>query len=141
MPELEYMLLADHAEAANGKLSALGAGWTDLWRAPHPPDGPPPITHFGIAVSVLVPWTETNHRHHLALRIEDEDGGSQVAAIETDLEMGRPPGLPSGSDQRAVLALNTDIQFPHPGGWRVVAQLGEQIKTASFRVHDQLPPG
>ena len=137
MPEIEYMLLADHAEAADGKLNVIGAGWTDQWRAPRPETNPPPITHFGIGVSVLIPWTETNRRHHLVLRIEDEDGGA-VGNVEADLEMGRPAGLPAGSDQRAVLAMNADVQFPHPGGWRVVAQLGDQTKTVSFRIHDQL---
>lgn len=138
MPEIEYLLLADHAEAANGKLTVMGAGWTDAWRV-RVPDAPIPITHFGIGVSVLVPWTETNRPHHLVLRIEHEDGATEIGAIETDLEIGRPPGLPHGSDQRAVLAVNADIQFPLEGGWRVAARLGEQTKTASFRVHDNPP--
>jgi hypothetical protein len=141
MPEMEYVLLADHAEATNGKLNVMGAGWTDQWRAPRPLDAPLPITHFGIGVSVLIPWTETNRRHHLAIRIEDEDGRTELGKVEADLEIGRPPGLPSGSDQRAVLALNADIQFPNAGGYRVLAQLGEQTKTVSFRIHDELPPG
>jgi hypothetical protein len=141
MPEIEYMLLADHAEAVNGKLNVMGAGWTDQWRAPRPPEAQIPITHFGIGVSVLVPWTETNRRHHLVLRIQDEDGRTEVGNVEADLEIGRPVGLPDGSDQRAVLAINADIQFPSGGGWRVIAQLAEQTKTVSFRIHDELPPG
>lgn len=140
MPEIEYLLLADHAEAANGKLTVMGASWTDAWR-PRPPDAPPPITHFGIGVSVLVPWTETNRTHHLVLTVEHEDGAINLGPIETDLEIGRPPGIPHGSDQRAVLAVNADVQFPAPGGWRVVARLGEQTKTVSFRVHDEAPSG
>ena len=139
MAEIEYLLLADHAEAVNGKLYVMGAGWTDLNRPSLPtPDSPPPPSHFALGVSVLVPWTETNRRHHLVLRVESEDGEPQLATVEADLEVGRPPGLRPGSDQRAVLAINADLQFPIPGGYRVVAELAEQIRTASFRVND--PP-
>jgi hypothetical protein len=35
-----------------------------------------------------------------------------------------------------VLAINGDVQFPQPGGYRVVAELGEQRRTVSFRVRD-----
>lgn len=140
MADIEYLLLADHAEAANGKLNVLGAGWTDQWRGARPADQPPPITHFGIGVSVLVPWTETNRPHHLVMRIEGEDGRPELGVLEADLELGRPPGLPNGADQRAVLALNADIQFPTPGGYRIVAELGAQARTASFRIHDRDVP-
>jgi uncharacterized protein DUF6941 len=137
MAEIEYVLLADHAEAVNGKLYVSGAGWTDYNRAPTPAGAPAPPTHFGIGVSTLIPWTETNRRHHMVLRIESEDGDPVLGTVETDLEMGRPPGLPPGSDQRAVLALNADIQFPTAGGYRIVAELGEQVKTVSFRINER----
>jgi hypothetical protein len=140
MAEIEYVLLADHAEAANGKLYVMGAGWTDHQRPPRPADAPSNITHFGIGVSVLIPWTDTNRQHHLILRVEHEDGDPILATLEADLEMGRPPGLPHGSDQRAILALNTDIQFPAPGGYRIVAEVGGHLKTTAFRVHDTLLP-
>ena len=138
MAELEFVLLADHTEAVNGRLNALGAGWTDQYRG-DTQGGGPPITHFGIGVSVLVPWTETNRAHRLGLRIEDEDGG-QLGGLDADLEMGRPPGIQRGSDQRAVLGVNVNITFPRPGGYRVVAQLGEQTRTIPFRVHDGPAP-
>lgn len=136
MPEIEYLLLADHAEALNGKLYAMGAGWTDFNRPPRPAEAPPPVSHFGIAVSVLVPWTETNRRHRLAMRLESEDGDPTLATVDTEFEVGRPPGLRPGADQRAVFAINADIQFPQPGGYRVVTEMGEQVKTAAFTVSD-----
>jgi len=122
-------------------LNVLGAGWTDQWRGPPQEDSPAALTHFGIGVSVLVPWTETNQPHHLVVTIEGEDGHPELGRLEADLEIGRPAGVRPGSDQRAVLALNVNIQFPEPGGYRVRADLGEQMRSASFRVHDELPPG
>ncbi|MBI4728610.1 MAG: hypothetical protein HY775_03805 [Acidobacteria bacterium] len=140
MAEIEFLILADHAEAVGGKLYLTGAGWTDSWRGPQPEGQPLPITHFGIAVSVLVAWTETNRPQHLRMRIENEDGTTQHATVEGDIEVGRPPGLPPGSDQRAVLAVNANVQFPSPGGYRIVAEVGEGVRTVSFRVHDAPTP-
>jgi hypothetical protein len=139
MSELEYVLLADHAEAVNGRLNVLGAGWTDQYRGVVLGAGAP-ISHFGIGVSVLVPWNETNRPHRLGIRIEDEDGAN-IGGLEADLEMGRPPGIAHGSDQRAVLGVNVNLTFPRPGGYRVVAELAGQTRTLSFRVHDDPPPG
>ncbi|MFN2490354.1 MAG: hypothetical protein ABR529_11575 [Actinomycetota bacterium] len=137
MASIEYLVVANHAEVHNGHLFISGAGWTDLIRGLRP-DGPPSITHMGIALSIIVPFTETGRRHHFTIRIEREDG-PEITRVEGDLEMGRPVGLPAGADQRAVLAVNADITFPEPGGYRVVAFLGDgdHPKTSSFRVHDQ----
>jgi len=99
-----------------------------------------PVTAFGIAVSILVPWNDTNRSHRLRLRVEDEDS-REVAGFEAQFEVGRPPGIPSGSDQRMVMAVNLHTQFPHAGGWRVVAEMGGEPRSASFRVHDEAAPG
>ncbi|SRR6266545_6351832 len=136
MADIEYLLLANHAEAVNGLLYVLGAGWTDQWRGVIPEDTPPPVTHFGIAASVLVPWTETNRPHHLSIRIEGEDGAPELGRLEADLEVGRPPGSRPGTDQRAVMAVNVNLQFPRAGGYRIVAELGDKVRTTSFRVND-----
>lgn len=139
MPEIEFVTLANHAEAVNGLLYLSGAGWSDHWRAPGPENSLPP-THLGIGISVLVPWTETNRRHHLVVIVEGEDGGAEFVKAEADLEVGRPPGLPPGTDLRAVLALNADVALPEEGAYRIVATLGQKKKSVTFRVHNQ-PPG
>lgn len=139
MPEIELLVIANHAEAREGLLFLSGACWTDLWRGTPGQGNPPPMNHFGVAVSVLVPWEETNRRHHLVMRLETEDG-QELVRMEGDLEVGRPPGITAGSDQRAVLAINADIQFPKPGGYRILADVGAQTRSVSFRVHDESKP-
>ena len=138
MPSIEFIVLANHAEVRDGLLFLAGGCWTDHWRGIQP-GGPPPVSHLGIGAAVLVEWDETNRRHHLVLRLETDDG-KEIAKVDGDLEMGRPTGIPAGSEQRAVIAINFDLQFPTPGGYRVVGQLGEQVKRVAFRVHDQPPP-
>ncbi len=137
MAEVEILTLANHAEAINGLLYLSGAGWDVVTRA-YPEGGLPAPHHFGIGVSVLVPWLEANRRHQLVILIESEDGGAPLMRAEGALEVGRPPGTPEGSDIRAVLAVDASIQFPAPGGYRLIAQVGPNQRTYPFRVVDQL---
>ncbi len=54
--------------------------------------------------------------------------------IESDLETCRPPGAVEGSDKRVVMAFAGQVVSPTPGGYRAVAQLGnEEPKHASCR--------
>lgn len=145
MAEIEYAILANHAETHGGLVYLQGGGWTDA-NVVFPPEGPSSPLHFGIAVSVLVPWTETNRMHRLQIRIEHEDGGPPIIQAEGELEVGRPPDAQQGADQRAVLTINTITQFPKPGGYRLVAKVNNsKLRTVSFRVRNQhqlpfLPP-
>src|SRR5712692_6126152 len=52
------MLLADAAQAVNGKLYILGGGWSVTGPAPSP---------SAIALKIEVPWDEANTRHKLTL--------------------------------------------------------------------------
>lgn len=140
MTEIEFLILANHAEVRDGLLNLLGGGWTDHWRR-FSPESPPPNSHFGIGVGVIVDWSDTNRPHHLTLRIETADG-KEVAKIEGDLEVGRPAGLQPGSSQRAALAFNIDTRWPSAGTYRVAARLNdkpESEREVIFRVHDQKP--
>ncbi len=134
MPQIELLTVANHAEAVNGLLYLSGAGWTDL-RRPMPAQGPPPVNHLGIGIAVLVGWEETNHRHRIDIRMENADG-VQLMNMQADLEMGRPAGLAPGSDLRGVMAINAELQFPAAGIYRVIASVGENPRSVTFRVHD-----
>ena len=56
------LLLCDYAEAINGKLYIMGGGWTIC--APGP-------RNMAVAIRVLVPWSDTNKQHNLALMLQD----------------------------------------------------------------------
>jgi hypothetical protein len=134
MPQLELLTVANHAEAINGLLYLSGAGWTDLRRA-IPAQGPAPVTHLGIALAILVGWEETNRRHRVAVVMENADG-QEILRMESDFELGRPPGLPPGSDLRGVIAINGEVQFPAAGMYRVIATIADSKRSVTFRVHD-----
>jgi hypothetical protein len=130
MADIDFLILADHADVVSGKLFLNGGGWTEATV-----QGPNEAFRMGIALGILVPWGEANRPHRLALRIEHEDGGEPLLRIEGTGEAGRPAGAQRGADLRSSIAFNGVLQFPRPGGYRVVADIGQVSKSLSFRVN------
>ncbi len=137
--EIETLILANHVEAVNGLLYVSGGGWTDHWR-PAPGAGQPVISHLGVGLTILVPWSAATTVHPLAVTIETEDGHA-VGQMATQVNLPRPAGMAAGTDQRAVLALALNLVFPVAGPYRVVARLDEiRTREVRFRVHDLSAP-
>ena len=97
------MVLADWAEAMNGKLYIMGGGWSIT--------GPMPVPS-AIALKIEVPWEETNRQHSLRLALIDDDGHEVIPVgnekpieITGKFEVGRPTGFPPGMSMDSVLAL------------------------------------
>ena len=114
------LILADAAQADSvGRIHALGAGWS-ITGTPTPP--------IGLMTLVDCPWDQTNTKHTLLIELLDADGrvvsfqqdplGNPQPAIrlETDFEVGRPPGMPKGSPIRQVLAINITGGLPLAAG-------------------------
>jgi hypothetical protein len=116
--EIDFLILADAAQVADGKLYLLGGGWDRL-----AVQGLPAMQMAGIAVGVLVPWAETNTPRSLTLTVEDEDGSTVVPPLTVRVEVGRPPGLPAGAEQRVMVALNAQLALPRLGGYVITAAL------------------
>jgi hypothetical protein len=118
---IHALLLADSAQAVDGKLYVLGGAWKVL----RFPEFPAQIM-VGIAVAIDVDWNETNQRHHLDLHFEDADGNAMQPTIGADFEAGRPPGAVPGSELRIVFAVNGPLMIPAPGSYAAVASVGGQ---------------
>jgi hypothetical protein len=100
------LLLADAAQAVEGKLNILGGGWSVTGPAPAP---------SAIAIKIEVPWDQANKRHRLELALRDADGqpvrvptpmGEQAMTVAADFEVGRPPGLKPGTPLDVAMAIN-----------------------------------
>lgn len=121
------MVLCDFAEAVNGKLYIMGAGWEQL-RA----NAPVPVA---VALIVTVPWDQTNAQHELIMELADEDGhrvtlGSppQEVVQRVTFEAGRPPGVRPGTAQNAPLALRFNA-LPLPlGGYSFIVRIDSAEK-------------
>ena len=136
MATIDFLLLANHVEVQNGLLYASGAGWSDLHLHPNP-EGELPPHRFAVGTSVLIPWDETNQSHHLTVRVEREEDGTELTRVEGDIEVGRPPGLPVGAEQHVNFAITAEVAFPGQGIYRVVAEVDADARSVRFRVHDQ----
>src|SRR6266566_147982 len=137
-PHIEFVMLADHAEAINGKLYMNGGGWTDHNRPVVAGQAPPPSA-FSIVLSVFVPWGDTNRPIDLSLTVEDDDG-NKLVDMTTKMVVGRSPLLKPGSGQHAPLAINAVQVFPKAGGYRVVVKFADDVRTWPFTVNDVPPP-
>jgi hypothetical protein len=100
------MLLADAAQAVNGKLYILGGGWSIT--------GPGPA-QMALAIKIEVPWTGANIPHTLELKLINEDGrpvmaptitGDRPVELSMQFEIGRPAGLKAGTPLDVPLAIN-----------------------------------
>lgn len=133
---IDMLMPANHAEAVNGLLYLIGGGWTDLHRRIIGRQVPP--SHFGVALSVRVPWNETNTPHKFVVDIQNEDATTTIAHVDGEINVGRPPQITPGAVQHAVIALNVDTVFPAPGGYRIVATIDGDGDSATwpFQVHD-----
>lgn len=110
------LILADSAQAIDGKLYLLGGGWTFIG------PGPAPAALAGL---VHVPWNRTNSK--LAVRFElvdadgalvrfvDDSGKESSVTIEMALEVGRAPGSPEGMVQNTPFAINLSPLPFRPG--------------------------
>jgi hypothetical protein len=91
------LILCDAAQAdPAGKVHMLGAGWS-MTRSP---------TAHAVAVLIKVPWDRANQKLPLKLILLDSDGhpvrldtseGPAEIMSAGEIEVGRPPGLASGS--------------------------------------------
>jgi hypothetical protein len=135
--EIDFLLLADRAEAINGKLYMLGGAWDRIGVG----DFGQPLA-ISIALGVLVPWSQTNLSHAVVLTIRDADGHPLDFRIEASFVTGRPPFL-SGETQRVLMAIpGASVALPGPGGYVLVAAVdGVEAKSVRFSaVQAQAPP-
>jgi hypothetical protein len=90
------MMLADAAQEVNGKLYVIGGGWSVTG---------PVLPPMALALKLDVPWSAANQGHEFLLVLVDADGRPVRVGVEHGdvraggtFEVGRPPGLPAGTD-------------------------------------------
>ena len=122
-------MVADAVQVVGNKLYVMGGGWDRLTVQKFPAN-----QQVGIALAFKVPWVETNEKHSFEIEIATEDAET-LQKIEGALEVGRPPGVKPGSDQRVQIGATASIQFKQPGQYLVIARIdGEDSGRAVFHV-------
>ena len=108
------MILADAAQEVNGKLYILGGGWSVTG---------PQVPPMALALKLDVPWSAANQPHEFLLGLVDDDGhpvaaggeGGAGVQVGGQFEVGRPAGVPEGSDIDLALAVTLG-PLPLPAG-------------------------
>jgi hypothetical protein len=118
-----FMLLADSAQVADGKLYILGGGWSITG---------PEATPSAVVIKLEIDLHETNTEHHWELFLEDEDGvpvlfdspeGIQPVEVRGELTVGPPEGVTAGTPVDVPMAVNLGPLPLKPGNrytWRFV---------------------
>jgi hypothetical protein len=132
--ELDFLLVADRAEAVNGKLYLLGGGWDRITLPQFP--GP---ANFDVALGVLVGYTETNERHVFTIALEDDDNQAVLGPIDGQIELGRPPGLKPAQPQRFLVAVRGPFPLPAPGCYHWVVTLDGRPAGRTMFWADHMP--
>jgi len=124
--ELEYLIVGEAVDNANGKLYVLGGGWSQIQSPVFPT-----IARCGIAVSVLAPTPV----QPLGVKIHFSDAAkSMTLEMEGKVQAGAPrPGAKIPARQRIFVVLNGNFPIPKPGQYEITVSLPDgQSKTLSF---------
>jgi hypothetical protein len=129
--DVDFLMLADYAEAINGKIYVQGGGWDNLTV-----NQPFPFRQAcGVALGLRVGWSETNVVHRLRVVVVDDDTQAEVASVEGQIEVGRAPGTPAGISQFVPVAFNVPLEFHGPATCVLRLTLdGEDAAAVAFRV-------
>lgn len=133
--EVEWIILADSAQVVGNKLYLLGGGWDVLSSQ----RGLPFQQRCSVAVSIKVPWNETNQKHGFEIEMLSEDEQTEeprsMMKAAGQFEVGRPAGIPSGQDQRVQLAMDMILKIESAGPKIVVARIdGAEARRTRFYV-------
>ncbi|HLF71080.1 MAG TPA: hypothetical protein VI759_02875 [Dehalococcoidia bacterium] len=128
--DVEFLMLADGAEAVNGKVYVLGGGWNNIGVAAFPAEH-----RMSVVVGLGVGWNETSERHNLVLNIFTADGDLFMEVAKAQFEMGRPAGLKAGESQRLMMAANCVLKAEKPEELQVVLAVdGSDVRSIPFKV-------
>lgn len=137
--------LADSADSVQGKIYALGIGWNTIFANQFPTIHP----RVAVGITIHVPYTATNQRHTVSLKLQTEDGqdvalgtdassGEPIPVMELggEFNVGRPPLLPAGDEQIVAIALTINgllFEAPNSFSW-VISIDGSVEKKLPMRV-------
>lgn len=130
-----FIILCDFAEELNGKLYIMGGGWSRLMKVR-------PTVNISLAAKLLVPWNSTNSKTTLSVDLLTEDGQplllgdpARPVRMAGDFEVGRPPGVPAGSDIDVPLAFRIDDLPLEIGRYRWELSVGaEKVAEVVFDI-------
>ena len=123
----EFLILAERAEAANGKIFIHGGAVERHFAASFPT-----TLSADIAASMLVGWGETNETHVLELRVSDEDE-NPVIEIQAEMTPGRPAQAKPAQELRQLIAIKGPFPIGKAGQYKLQAFADGVAQEPPFR--------
>jgi hypothetical protein len=126
----DFLVMADKAEAINGKLYMIGGGFDSVATT-----AIPGMAAYDLAFGFLVEYGETNEPHEFSIQLKDADDNDVLPALGGRIEVGRPAGMDPGQEQRVIVVLQGPFPVPAIGAFKWVPRLdGEDGPPTRFRV-------
>ncbi len=136
-PTVDFALLADAVQVVVGKLYVLGGGWDALFV----PQFPARFPSLGLGLRIRIPWSCTDRPIRVEVDLQDEDGGRVLPSppIVNELRVGRPPGMPEGTDLGIPRSFTFhNIIFPREGAYSFVVLIdGDTAARVRFVVRSR----
>jgi hypothetical protein len=126
-PYVEFLLLADRAEAINGKLYLMGGGWDRLW-----------VGDFGqtqtisFAVGIVVPWSATHGEYRLTIIMTDDDE-TEVGSAQLGFRPGAPAQMERTESQKVLAAMTMQPKIERPGTYTLRAMINDDMNPERSR--------
>lgn len=144
------LMLADSAQAVQGKLYILGGGWDTTML-----DANGLVPPSALAALIQVPWDLANSTHRATFRLLDADGhvvtvpGGERVEVHNDFEAGRAPGTTPGVDLPIPIVWNLGPRPMAPGRYTWSLTIDDELIWSTevgftVRAHDSGfagPPG
>ncbi len=121
-PEIEFLVLADRAEAHDGKLYLMGGAWDRLQVG----DFRQPIV-FGVGICVMVPSRLAGRDLGVCLAIEREDGTPVPGEVCATVNAVPTQDHPYGRPLRVIIAGNATWILPGVGTYRILASVDGEV--------------
>ncbi|MBK9342772.1 MAG: hypothetical protein IPN07_06935 [Dehalococcoidia bacterium] len=118
--DIDYLILAEHAEVTGSKLYLMGGGWDTMNVA----DVPSNVRITAVA-GIRVEWDETNVSLPVVVRVDDDDA-QEVFRLDGQMNVGRPPQLLPGTSQLSQMTFVLQLQLKALGGYRVSLAVGPE---------------
>ena len=128
-PQIDFLILADAAQAVGGKLYLMGGGWD---RLVVPTFGQP--LSISLAAGIMVPWAMVGGDITATVKLEREDGTPVPQDLTITVNATMVAQSPVGRPLRVIVAGAGAWAIPGPGFYRLVMSAGGAAKATVFQV-------
>ena len=125
---MDFLILADAVQVAEGKLSMLGGGWSRIAVSNYPT-----LLRYGVAVGLGVQPDEVAATCDLKVSVLDPEGKAVSNDLKAEIAIkGVPRDQVDRHREHVIVGMNAVVNLLQPGMYRVRAMSGNQMREITF---------